>query len=101
MNDTEQLDIRDTPAGAALAVKVVPGSSRDTVVGVLGSALKIATTAAAEKGKANRAVGQILARSLGVDPRAVHISAGPTSPRKEFTVAGLTAQALREKLSTL
>lgn len=39
-----------------LAVKVVPGSSRDQIVGRLGDALKIKVTAPAEKGKANTAV---------------------------------------------
>jgi uncharacterized protein (TIGR00251 family) len=37
-------------------VKVVPGSSRDQIMGWLGDPLKIKVTAPPEKGKANEAV---------------------------------------------
>ena len=51
MKNTAQLSIRDADGGAVLTVKVVPGSSRDEIVGVLGEALKIATASPAERGK--------------------------------------------------
>jgi hypothetical protein len=44
-----------TPS-ARLRIKVVPGSSRDEVVGWLGDALKIKVTAPPQKGRANEAV---------------------------------------------
>jgi len=98
MKDTDKLDIRDVPGGAVVAVKVTANSSRDKLVGVLGDALKIATATAPERGRANRAIAEILARSLGVNRRDVAISAGLTSPHKEFTVSGISAGWLREKL---
>ncbi|MGB9626422.1 MAG: DUF167 domain-containing protein, partial [Phycisphaerae bacterium] len=54
------LAYRDTPGGVEVAVKVVPGSSRDRIMGVLGDALKIAVAAPPEKGKANQAVIEVL-----------------------------------------
>ena len=82
-------------------MKVVPGASRDRVVGVLGDALKVATSAAPEKGKANAAVAAILARALGVDPRAVQLVSGATSPRKEFRISAASAEQVRAALSDL
>ena len=99
MEGAEKLRIRQVEAGAVLAVKVVPGSSRDQVVGVLGDALKIATSAAAEKGKANAAVAKLLAGALGLDARSVRLHAGRTSPRKEFLVVGLSAAEVRRRLA--
>jgi len=99
--NTGQLNIRGVPGGAVISVKVVPGSSRDKVVGVLGEALKIATAAAAEKGRANLAVASTLARALGVDSRRVTLARGQASPRKEFHVAGLSVDEVRRKLREL
>ena len=98
MNDTDKLNIRDADGGAVVSVKVVPGASRDRMVGVLGDSLKIATSAAAEKGKANAAVAATLAKALGVDRRDVGLVSGRTSPRKEFLIGGLSGQELRELL---
>ncbi|MCE5327031.1 MAG: DUF167 family protein [Planctomycetaceae bacterium] len=99
MKGIEQLDIRDVSGGCVIAVKAVPGSSRDKIVGVLGDALKIATSAPPEKGKANTAVAAILAKALGLDRRAVTLVSGPTNPRKEFLIAGMSPQAAREALA--
>lgn len=101
MKNIANLNIRSTAGGAVICVKVIPGSSRDKVVGVLGGALKIATTTAPEKGRANKAVAQTLAKALGVDSRYVTLSAGPTNPRKEFQIANETTESLREKLAQI
>lgn len=99
MKSFEQLALRDVPGGVIVPVKVVPGSSRDRVVGVLGDALKIATSAAAEKGKANAAVAGLLADALNVDARAVELVSGAAAPRKEFRVTGLTGRDVADRLS--
>jgi uncharacterized protein (TIGR00251 family) len=101
MHGLGQLDVRDVEGGATISVKVVPGSSRDRIAGVLGDCLKIATAAPAEKGRANRAVAAILAKALGVGARDVQLVSGTTSPRKEFIVTGVTAAHVRDKLAAL
>jgi len=98
LKGAEQLDIRDEAGGAVIAVKAVAGASRDRVVAVLAGALKIATAAAPEKGKANKAIAATLAAALGVDKRDVEIVSGPTSPRKQFRIAGLSAARVRERI---
>ena len=101
MKGTDNLSVRDTPDGAILAVKVVPGASRDGIAGVLGDSLKVVTAAAAEKGKANAAVAATLAKALGIRRGGVVLHAGRTSPRKQFLLAGLTADELRRRLGEL
>jgi len=71
-------------------LKVVPGSSRDAVGGLLGDRIKIKVAAAAESGKANKAVCDLLARTLGVKPRDLEIVSGQTSPEKVIRVAGVS-----------
>jgi len=99
MKGVEALSLRDVPGGSVLAVKVVPGSARDRIVGVLGNALKVTTAAAPEKGKANAAVAKALAGGLGLRRRDVTLHAHPTSPRKEFFLAGLSAAEVRRRLA--
>ncbi|MFN9975504.1 MAG: DUF167 domain-containing protein [Phycisphaerae bacterium] len=72
-----------------IRLKVVPGSSRDAIAGVLGDRLKIKVAAAPEAGKANAAVCELLARTLRVKRRDVAIEAGATSPEKTARVRGI------------
>jgi uncharacterized protein YggU (UPF0235/DUF167 family) len=71
------------------------------VAGALGDALKVATSAPPEKGKANAAVAAILAEALGLPRRAVELAAGAASPRKEFLARGLCADEARRRLETM
>ncbi len=92
------LRITATSAGVRFAIKVVPGASRDRVMGLLGDALKVAVSKPPSGGAANGAVIELLAKSLGVRESQVTIVAGHTSPRKEIEIAGLSAIDLESKL---
>ncbi len=78
--------VRGDAQGARLVVWVVPGASREDVVGVHGDALKVRVTAPAERGKATEAVRKLLARRLRTD---VELVSGGSSRRKIFAVRGL------------
>ncbi|HNX26858.1 MAG TPA: DUF167 domain-containing protein [Phycisphaerae bacterium] len=99
--NARELDVRDTDKGAILAVKAVPGASRDKIAGLLGGALKVTTSTAAEKGRANKSVAAIIAKSLGVAPGNVEIIAGMTNAHKEFIVVGLKADDVRNRLEKI
>jgi uncharacterized protein (TIGR00251 family) len=99
MAGSADVELRDTPQGARLVVKVVPGASRDRLVGALGRALKLAVAAPPEGGKANAAVCKLLARSLGVKAADVTIVSGHTQPLKQVAVQGLTAADVRQRLA--
>jgi uncharacterized protein (TIGR00251 family) len=84
--------------GFGLAVKVVPGSSRQRIVGEYADGLKITVTAAAEGGAANEAVIELLAEALQTTPASVRIVHGHRSPRKEVLIVGLAAEEIERRL---
>jgi uncharacterized protein len=76
-----------------LAVRLTPKGGRDSVDGVEQladgrSVLKARVRAPASEGEANAALVKLIARTLGVAPRAVELAAGETSRVKRLKVAG-------------
>lgn len=98
MSGISELSLREDGSAVIIKVKAVPGASRDKIASILGDALKVATSAPAEKGKANQAIARTLAKALGVPARAVRIVAGLSNPHKEFRIEGLSAQQVRDAL---
>jgi len=72
-----------------LLVKVVPGASQDGISGWLGDALKVRVSAPPEKGKANKAVQELIARALDLSSRDISVVAGQTNPRKTVEISGM------------
>ena len=68
-----------------LDIKVVPKASRNAVKEESGR-LKVYVTAAPEKGKANAAVVDVLAKHFGVKRQNIRLVKGETSPRKSFEI---------------
>ena len=85
--------------GVILAVKVVPGASRERIVGRLGERLKVAVAKPAEKGAANKAVCAVLAKAMGLRPSDIEILHGATHPEKDILLRGLTPDDVRRRLS--
>ena len=82
-----------------LSLKVVPGSSRDEIVGWLGDSLKVKVKAPPEKGRANEAVVALLADRLGIDPSSIAVVSGHGSPAKVVAVDGMDDEAIRARVS--
>jgi uncharacterized protein (TIGR00251 family) len=89
------LNVTQSGPDVLLDVKVVPKSSRDRVVGELGGALKVAVSAAPERGAANQAVCRLIARSLGLRTQQVAVESGHANPRKTLRIAGTSPEAVR------
>ena len=83
---------------ARLKVKVVPGSSRNEIVGRLGDALKIKVTAPPERGKANEAVVEILANRLGIGTDDIVVVSGHSSPSKVLAITGMDDDMIQKAL---
>ena len=74
---------------ATVNVKVVPGSSRDRVVGRYGDGIKVQVSAPPEGGKANKAVIDVVAAALGIRAQQVQILKGHTQSRKVVEIRGM------------
>lgn len=81
-----------------LAIKVVPGSSREDIAGWLGGELKVRVRQAPEAGKANDAVRRLLAKTLRVSVDDIRIVSGAASPHKTIEICGLEEGELRSRL---
>jgi len=95
----DKLQIESTEGGVIFTVKVVPGSSRTGVSGMLNRMVKIKISAAPEKGKANQCLIKFLAKKLGVKKSAISVISGLTNPIKKVEVLGISAETLVMKLN--
>jgi uncharacterized protein (TIGR00251 family) len=82
-----------------LQLRVVPGASREGIVGRHGDAWKVRVTAPAEGGRANEAVLELLARALDVSRRDLSVTVGASSRDKVVTLAGVTSELAEARLA--
>jgi uncharacterized protein len=87
--------------GTIVAVRAQPGARKDAILGEHAGALRVAVSAPPEKGKANAAIGALLADAFGLKPTAVALLSGETTRQKRFLIAGVTADELRHRLAPL
>ena len=94
------LKLEAHPEGVVIPVRVSPAAARERVLGEHDGALKLSVSAAPEKGKANKAVCALAAKTLGVAKSHVSVISGETSRDKKLLVRGLTPNVIAEKLRT-
>lgn len=76
--------------GSVFWVRVVPGASSGSVVGWQADGkLRVRVTAPPERGRANRAVVELLARALRVRGSAVRVVSGAGAREKRVEVDGV------------
>jgi len=76
------------PRGVIVPVRAHAAARKNGVTGTHDGMLRVAVTAAPEKGKANKAIVAVLSDALGVPKSAIELVAGETSPRKRFLIVG-------------
>jgi len=84
---------RYSSAGVSVSVRVTPRGGRDDIDGIETladgrSVVKVRVRAIADGGEANRAVTELLAKSLRVPKGSVRIVSGATSRLKQVAVDG-------------
>jgi uncharacterized protein len=91
----------DDGDGLVLSVHVSPGAGRTEVVGRHGSALKVKVAAPPTGGRANDAVVELLARTLGLKPTQVELVSGASSRSKRVRLRGVEGAVLEAALDPL
>ena len=92
------IEIQEQENGLTLNIKVKPKAKQNAILGIRADALLIAVTSPPDKGKANRAVIELIASELNIPRSAVEIISGKTNPQKVLRISGLTLSELRKKL---
>lgn len=87
------------PDGVHFGIKVVPGASRDKVVGEYDGGLKLTVARPPQDGAANAAVVALLAKHLDIARDQIEITHGHSRPRKVVRVTGLSADDLGQRLN--
>lgn len=79
--------------GVSLIVRLTPKGGRDAIDGIelmadQRAVLKIRVRAAPSEGEANAALTKLIAKAVGVPPRAVNLVAGATARIKRLIISG-------------
>lgn len=83
-------NLRDTPEGLILPTKVITNASKNTIIGWHNGRLKIKVCAPPEKGEANRAIIQLLAKTLQLPQNKIVLLRGASIREKDFLLIGFT-----------
>jgi uncharacterized protein len=85
--------------GVILPVLAHPAAKREGISGERAGALRVAVSAAPEKGNANVAIQSVLAEALGCRSNTITLLSGDTSRKKRFLIDGITADELLRRLA--
>ena len=86
------LELTQTPDGVILLVKAQPGARKNEVAGERNGRLIVKCTQAPEKGKANDAIIEILAKALDVRKSRISLVSGQTNSEKKFLIEDATIE---------
>ena len=92
------LELTQTPQGVILLVKAQPGARKNEVAGERNGRLLVKCTQAPEKGKANDAIIEILAKALDVRKSRISLVSGQTNSEKKFLIEDATMEEVRKSI---
>ena len=90
--------LNSAPHSCRLAIKVIPGASRDEICGWLDEMLKVKLSAPPVDGRANDALVEFLAETLGLPRRAIVLVRGETARQKLVRIDGLALEDVKRRL---
>jgi hypothetical protein len=89
------------PRGAVLGVKAQPAAKKDAILGERAGALRVAVTAAPERGRANDAIVELVAAALKLKRSQISLLTGETSRDKRLLIEGITPDDLKARVDGL
>jgi uncharacterized protein (TIGR00251 family) len=85
--------------GIILPVRAQPGASKNALRGEQNGMLKVSVTQVAEKGKANKAIIEVLVKSLDLRRSQIELIAGELQAQKRFLIRDISADDLGTRIA--
>jgi hypothetical protein len=89
------------PEGTILRVRAYAGSRRNGICGEQNGVLRVSVTQAPEKGKANKALRELLARELSLRKPQIELVSGANCSQKRFLIRGVAPEELLGRIEPL
>ena len=99
-NDTDSY-FKITGNDIIIKVKIVPGSSKNKIIGAYNDALKITITAPPVEGKANKKCIAYLAKYFDVAKSKIEIISGQTSKNKLIRIYDISQKEFLDKIEKI
>ena len=85
--------------GIVFSVKAHAGARKNAITGEHDGAIKVSVSQAPEKGKANKAIVEVLASALRLSNSQLALLQGEASSQKQFVVRDLTLDELESRIT--
>ena len=95
------IDLQPRGDGVILPVRAQPGARRNEIRGAQDGMLKVCVTQSPEKGKANKALIDLLAKTLSLRKSQIELIAGETASQKRFWVHEVSAEDLARRIAAV
>jgi len=98
-NCSSMIEIASHPEGVILPVRAQPGASKNGLRGEQNGMLKVSVTQIAERGKANKAIIEVLAKTLDLRRSQIELVSGELQSQKRFLIRGMSAGDLAQRIA--
>jgi uncharacterized protein (TIGR00251 family) len=92
------IELTENSEGVVLLVRAQPGAAKNAIRGEQNGMLKVSVTQVAEKGKANQALIETLAKGLGLKRSQIELIAGQTQSQKRFLIRDVSREELAKRI---
>jgi hypothetical protein len=92
------LDIREENGNITFKIKAKPKAKDNAIRGIRGDSLIVSVTAAPEKGRANKAIIELLAQNLKIAKSFIEIISGESYSEKILRISNYSTSKFKEIL---